>query len=299
MKNTGLIIILGLLLTTAEALSQDTTLIVNDKRIELSDKGDRIKVKVYEQTEKDGIVEDEMIFEGHYKDGKSYENRKHIRSINIPIPTWNKDFDAHWAGVGMGFANFADKGMHHFNDIDGISLRSGSSLEYNLNFWEESFLLSSRAGWAVVTGAGLRWSRYRIDGNRYFMEADGLTSLHPLLEDLNYTASKLNITSLTIPLLLEWQNRRKGSANVFISAGIEGIVKTISSSKVSYKDGRGKKQTDKMDSGMNLRPVTMDLLVQAGFDWLGIYARYSPLGLFESGKGPVIYPVSIGLILHL
>jgi hypothetical protein len=150
-----------------------------------------------------------------------------------------------------------------------------------------------------VTGAGLRWSRYRIDGNRYFMETDGITSLHPAPEGMSYTASKLNITSLTIPVLLEWQNRRKGSANFFISAGIEGVIKTISSSKVSYKDEKDKKQTDKMDAGMNLRPVTMDFLVQTGFDWIGFYARYSPMGLFESGKGPNIHPVSIGLMLHL
>ena len=41
-----------------------------------------------------------------------------------------------------------------------------------------------------------------------------------------------------------------------------------------------------MDSGMNIRPVTMDFLFQAGWDWIGLYAKYSPIDLFENGKGP-------------
>lgn len=54
-----------------------------------------------------------------------------------------------------------------------------------------------------------------------------------------------------------------------------------------------------MGSGMNIRPVTMDFLFQAGWDWIGLYAKYSPIDLFENGKGPKVHPVSIGLQLHL
>ena len=120
-----------------------------------------------------------MIFEGGYGTDESYERRKHIKSINIPIPSWDKDFDPHWAGFGMGFANFS--GSDGINDVDGVSLRSGNSLEYNLNFMEFSFPFS-RYRWAVVTGAGMRWSRYRLDMNAHFQEVDGVTQLVPAPE---------------------------------------------------------------------------------------------------------------------
>jgi hypothetical protein len=42
----------------------------------------------------------------------------------------------------------------------------------------------------------------------------------------------------------------------------------------------------------------MEFMVQAGFDNFGVYARYSPMGLFESGKGPKVHPVALGLQLH-
>ncbi|WP_348524217.1 PorT family protein [Parabacteroides sp. PH5-8] len=278
-----------------EPMSTDTVIILGGKRIEVKESEERMKVRVYELTEDDEEIDDELVFEGHYKDGKSYERRK--RSINIPLPSWHKSFDPHWTGFGMGFANFAD-GSFNINDINGVSLRSGNSLEYNLNILETSFPFSKKSDFAVVTGVGMRWSRYRLDGEVYFKEVDGVTGLLPVPEDMNYRSSRLNITSLTIPLLIEWQNRRH-SEDFFISAGVVGVVKTISSSKVAYKNEKGKGQVDKMDGGMNIRPVTMDFLFQAGYDWIGIYAKYSPMGLFESGKGPKVHPVSIGLHIHL
>ncbi len=280
---------------TNNIIPTDTTIIVDGRQIEIKESNDRLKVKVYEITDKEGFIEDELVFEGHYKDGKSHERRKH--SINIPLPIWKRGFDPHWGGFGMGFANFAD-GSLDINDVDGVNLRSGNSLEYNVNFLEKSFLFSKQSNFAFVTGMGIRWSRYRIGNNHYFKEVDGITGLLPAEKGITFSKSRLNITSLTIPLLFEWQNRKRKSEQFFVSAGVVGVIKTASSSRVVYRDQTGKKHKEKMDSGMNIRPVTMDILLQAGYSWIGIYAKYSPVGLFESGKGPKVHPVSLGLQLH-
>ena len=71
----------------------DTVIRLENKRIVVKDNGERMKVKVYELTEEGDSIDSEMVFEGHYRDGQSYERRKHIKSINIPIPSWDKDFD--------------------------------------------------------------------------------------------------------------------------------------------------------------------------------------------------------------
>lgn len=84
-----------------EPMPADTVIRLENKRIVVKDNGERMKVKVYELTEEGDSIDSEMIFEGHYRDGQSYERRKHIKSINIPIPSWDKDFDPHWAGFGM------------------------------------------------------------------------------------------------------------------------------------------------------------------------------------------------------
>lgn len=276
----------------------DTTIRIDNKRIEISETEDRMKVRIYESDERGDEIENEKVFEGHYKNGQSYERRYHRRSLNIPLPTWDRDFDSHWAGFGMGFANFAD-GNFNINDVDGVTLKSEKSLEYNLNFLEKSFPIS-KYNWAIVTGVGMRWSRYRIKTNEYFKEnEEGITVLNSAPEGITYSKSKLNITSLTIPVLLEWQSRRVQGERFFLSAGVVGVIKTISSSKVEYRDSNNKKQKEKMDRGMNIRPVTMDFLIQGGYDWIGFYMKYSPIELFEGGKGPKVHPVSIGLHLHI
>lgn len=275
----------------------DTIIQIDNKRVEITEVDDKMKVRVYEMDEKGNQTDDELVFEGHYKDGKSYEKR-HMRSISISIPSWDKHFDGHWAGFGMGFANFAD-GSLNINDNDGVSLRSEKSLEYNLNFLEKSFPFS-KYNWAFVTGMGLRWNRYRLNSNSYFQENDeGITVLQPAPEGIIYTKSKLNTTSLTIPVLLEWQLRKIKGDRFFLSAGLVGVIKTISSSKVEFRNANNKKTKETMDRGMNIRPVTMDFLIQGGYNSVGFFLKYSPMGLFESGKGPQIQPVSIGFHLHI
>lgn len=282
--------LMGLMAAGVNLMPADTVIRLDKKRIEVKDNGDRMKVRVYETDSEGDEVDDELVFEGHYRDGQSYERRKHIRTINIPVPTWDRDFSAHWAGFGMGFNSFTG---------DDLPLRKGNSLEYNVNFMEFS-LPFSRYNWAVVTGAGIRWNRYRLDTDAYLMEVDGVTQLVPVSEDMNFKKSKLNTTSITIPVLLEWQTRKvRHRPRFFISGGVVGVVKTMSSSKVTYLNDRGKSKTEKMDGGMNLRPVSMDLLFQAGVGCMGLYFKYSPIESFESGKGPKVNPISFGLHLHI
>lgn len=51
--------------------------------------------------------------------------------------------------------------------------------------------------------------------------------------------------------------------------------------------------------GYDLRPITMDFVMQAGWSHFGVYAKYSPMGLFENNKGPKVHPVSMGLFWHI
>ena len=74
---------------------------------------------------------------------------------------------------------------------------------------------------------------------------------------------------------------------------------TLKYRKVQRTPQTGEKRKKKMDRGMNLRPVTMDFLFQAGVGCIGFYAKYSPFGLFEKDKGPKVHPVSLGLQLHI
>lgn len=67
---------IGLLAADVEPMPADTVIRLENKRIVVKDNGERMKVKVYELTEEGDSIDREMIFEGHYRDGQSYERRK-------------------------------------------------------------------------------------------------------------------------------------------------------------------------------------------------------------------------------
>ena len=288
MKTTKLLIMAGLLICTAGIRSQETTVTTENRRIVVEEDGDRLKVKVYEDNR-----ERPLVFEGHYREGQIYERRE--RAIHIPLPFRRPRFDPHWSGFGFGYAAVTNGlDLDQLNEIGTGRLITDASFEYNFNFYEKAFRLDKTGNLAIVSGFGLRWTRYRVDGAYYFRNDNGFTSLHPVDEGINFRRSRLNMTHLTIPVLIEWQHRQ----NLFVSAGVVGAVKTRSSSKIIYTNSRGKREIEIMDRDLNVFPVRIEFLVQAGFDWIGAYARYSPMELFESGKGPKVHPVSLGLQLH-
>lgn len=289
-------------LMAAETAPSDTTIYVNGKKLVIKENDEKIKIKVYEQTAKGDTLENDQIFEGIYRDGKSTERRM-SNSINIPIPKLgsghsysNRIKDPHWAGFGMGFASFAD-GKMNVNNVNGVDLISSRSKEFIVNFYERAWNIS-KCGLAIVSGTGFRFDSYHFDGNKALIEVNGITELRTAPAGGRYDDSKLHTSYFTIPLLLEYQKKISHTGPLYLSAGVVGNVKLCSSSKVKLNDQSGSHK-EKLGSDLNIRPVSMDFLVQAGVGCFGMYARYSPQTLFEGGKGPGIHPVAIGLILHL
>ena len=296
------VIILACTIAKANVLSDDSTKVIDsgNKRIVITENTEkqRVEVEVYELRE--GIETDpyEKIFEGHYRDGKSSEQRKYLMSFDIPSPITKRQFESqhryglphHEASFGVGFAGFADKG-----DLDEIPFRTGSSPEINFTFYRKALSLSRNNQWGIVTGLGIRWVRYHLKGNHYFEEENDYTHLRIDDNDWEFKKSKLGITTLNVPLLLEWKTRNNG---LYLSAGAVCSFKTASSSRIYYVDERGRKQKEKVDTGMTLRPVTFDILVQGGIRDVGIFSRYSPVSIFEKNKGHELYPLTFGAMLY-
>ena len=279
----------------------DTIIMLDNKQIQIDEDGDRMKVRVFELTQENNSIEKEMIFEGHYRDGVVHERKHYSKTISIsvpssPMPNWNKKFDPHWSSFGLGFNNLADNNLN-INNVNGVSLRMGKSLEYTFNFFEKA-LPFAKNNFAVVTGLGMKWNRYHLSENESFQKENGEVAILSNPNDRNYSKTRLGVNSFTLPLLLEWQSKGKKSSRFFVSAGAVGVFNYTSASKVRYVDNSGKKQKERIASDLYVRPLSVDFLLQAGFGDYGLYAKYSPLELFEKGKGPEVYPVSLGIMLH-
>ena len=200
-------------------------------------------------------------------------------------------FKGHWEGIEFGFNAFdkPDYSMYNASDKDFMSLNQGKSLEIDFNFYELNIgLCKNYIG--LVSGMGLSFNNYRFENSYTLKKGQFMTEPVSLNPD-NLSKTKLAITYLNVPLLLEFQvpvNHNEG--RLFVNAGIIGGVKIGSHTKVKYGDKK-----DKDRSGFNLNAFKYEATARIGYKDICLFANYSLTPLFQSGKGPELTPFTIGI----
>ena len=124
---------------------------------------------------------------------------------------------------------------------------------------------------------------------------DGQIVEYVPLESGNIVKSKLNMTYLTAPLLLEVQIPA-GKKRIHLSAGVIGGVKIASNTKIKYEIS-GQKSKEKSKGDFNLSPLRYGATVRLGYRAVNVFANYYFMPLFGENGGPELYPFSIGLSL--
>ena len=202
-------------------------------------------------------------------------------------------FNGHWEGLEMGFNGFDKPGYSMYNvaDKDFMSLNQGKSMEFDFNFYELNIgLYKSYVG--IVSGMGLSFNSYRFE-NPYSLRRVNEMTEPVLLDTKNLSKTKLAVSYLQVPLLLEFQipvNQNEG--RVYINAGVVGSVKIGSHTKVKQDDTK-----DKDHSGFNMNSFKYAATARIGYKNIGLFGTYSLSSLFKSGKGPELTPFTIGFSL--
>lgn len=97
----------------------------------------------------------------------------------------------------------------------------------------------------------------------------------------------------SLPISFEWQKHINRRGPIFGSLGAEVETCFWVRSKAIIDDD---KQT--LSKDLNMRPLGINLLAQAGYgDW-GFYCRYATASLFEKDKGSKYYPFSLCIQWH-
>ncbi|MFZ4455040.1 MAG: hypothetical protein ACOYOT_02340 [Bacteroidales bacterium] len=287
----------------AATLASDTTTIrYNDKLVKIEENKDQIKVKILDAKRPNDTTAYKQLYEGIFSDGKSYETWSVMESMGIKLPNFGKNkskrhehsysMDPHYSGFGIGFANLIDQ-----NDKRStlIPLKADETTEWFINFIEHSYSIY-RNRLALVTGFGINWRTYNLIGDYHLIDINGVTNRVPSPNGEHYNISRLKVTRLTMPLLIEWQPR--WIRNSFLSGGVEAGIKTYSSYRVKYTTAQGDK-VDKIEAhGLNTNPLSLDVMAKAGIDNISIFAKYGLIGVFSTDKGYDVRPVSIGIMLN-
>jgi hypothetical protein len=203
-------------------------------------------------------------------------------------------FRGHWSGIELGFNNYttSKENLSMPADIDYMTLHSGKSTNFNLNFTQLSLGLGRHIGF--VTGLGLNWNNYRFDGNNNIIKgADGI--IEELDPGLKLEKSKLATLFLTLPFMLEMQIPVNNN-HLSIAAGPIGAIKLGSHSKMVFEDGH----TIKSWGDFSLNMLRCGATARVGYGNFQLYGTYYKTPLFEAGKGPGgynLYPFEIGIAL--
>lgn len=203
-------------------------------------------------------------------------------------------FRGHWAGIEFGFNNYATSGKSTVmpDDINYMTLNSGKSSNFNINFTQLSLGLGRHIGF--VTGLGLNWNNYRFDGNNNIIKGD-----NGVIEELDPGAtlekSKLATLFLTVPFMLELQVPVHHN-HLSIAAGPIGALKLSSHTKMVFKDG----EKIKSNGDFSLNMLRSGFTGRVGYGNFQLYGTYYKTPLFSTGKGPGnvnLYPFEIGIAL--
>jgi hypothetical protein len=137
---------------------------------------------------------------------------------------------------------------------------------------------------------GLSFNSYRFQ-NPYTIVREMDRTEPVLLTYDNLEKTKLAVSYLTVPLLLEFQipvNQNEG--RLFVNAGIIGGVKIGSHTKVKHGNTK-----DKDRDGFNMNSFKYSATARVGYKDISLFANYSLTPLFETGKGPGLTPFTIGI----
>ncbi len=206
-----------------------------------------------------------------------------------------KKFDGHWAGVSLGINGMmdVDRQLNFPSAYEKMALKYQKSINVSLNILEfELSLLRNNKKFGLVTGLGFMWDNYRFNNNVELNHESTQLMVDVADVNKNQTKSKLTVTYLNIPLLLELQSHKKRS--MYISAGVVGGWRIGTHTKVKY--GNGNKDKDRDDFFMN--PLRADLMVRMGLGVVSLYGSYGLVPLFLNGKGPKMYPFNVGIHIN-
>jgi hypothetical protein len=201
-------------------------------------------------------------------------------------------FKGHWSAIELGFNNYvtSDRSVSLPSQIDYMSLHSGKSISFNINFSQLSIGLTRHIGF--VTGLGLNWNNYRFDGNNNIQKgADGI--IEPLVPTGLLDKSKLTTLYLDLPFLLEVQIPTDHH-RINVAAGPIGALKLNSHSKMVFDDG----DKVKSNSDFSLNILRYGATARVGYQNFQIYGTCYLNPLFQSGKSPAgidLYPFEVGI----
>lgn len=203
-----------------------------------------------------------------------------------------------WSGLDLGVNTLFNANGRNAAPADApwLAVEEIRSLSWNINFYQEKIkIVGDYVG--LLTGLGLTYNSYGIKTNSRIRSNSDSTFATTEPDSLfTFNRNKLRATYLRVPVMLEFNTSTDPDRTVHLAVGAIGGLRIGSITRQIY-EVEGQKFNDRVRSDFNLRTFTLDAAVRVGYRNFTLWANYGLTPLFEEGKGPEVYPLSVGLTL--
>jgi uncharacterized protein YdeI (BOF family) len=267
---------------TDTSIKQDTVIVeVGDEIFSVKEMGDETKIKIGKKEfrvveNNDGVV----VF-------KSINKDSHKRNYDR--------FKGHLGGFELGFDGYLSDFWSTTLKPEDNYLALNTTKSYNWSFLLPCVNIGFTRHFGIATTLGIEWNKYRFDGNNSIVEDEtGVIGPSYPDEGIIYSKSKLVTTYATLPIILEAQIPLYNShRTINIGAGVIGAAKLGAHTKVVYDTGGKQKEKHKDDFSLNT--FRWGATGRIGYEFFQVYGTCYFTPMFESGKGPELYPFEVGI----
>lgn len=218
------------------------------------------------------------------------------RDSDTNVSNDNDDDFHHWGGFGMGVNGWLSNGGPTMpKGQEYMALNYGKSLNFQLNLEKDIHLYKNYVN--LVLGLGFEWNQYEFSNKTRLNPDSGYT--YGVIDSsniYNYKKNRLKTTFVNVPVLLEFNTSKDPKKAFHVAVGAIGGYKLGSRTRqILELKGNDIKFIKKDD--YNINPFRVNAHASIGYHNFTLYADYALTPLFENGKGPELYPFTIGVKL--
>lgn len=186
--------------------------------------------------------------------------------------------------ISVGAEIYQDFWINKPDNMDGRAINQGASAFFTYSF------PFGKSPVSFALGAGISWHNLYSDTRILDIKADTIV-FTPISDETDYKKSKFAVTYLDVPI----EFRLKTKNNIRVSLG--GKLSYVVDAKTKYKGDKldGYQIIMKEKQVSNIDKFQFSPYLRVGYSWFHVVCYYSVTQIFEKGKGPEVYPISLGI----
>lgn len=218
----------------------------------------------------------------------------------------NEDF-RHWAGFSMGVNGYvgSNGSITMPKATNYMDLDYGRSFNFQFNLLERHLNLYKHKV-KLVTGFGFDYHSYAFNRNTNlnadpqpnfsFSDSINTFAIVDTSNSYGYRKNKFRTTYIQVPLLLEFNSSNNPNRSFHIAFGVIAQYLVASRTK-QYLEQDNFRFTKSRKDSYDLNPFSAKAHVNLGYKGFTVFGEYNLTPLFQSGKGPELYPFTAGIRL--